>query len=121
MARDCVTGGTGSLGNAVTRHLLRNTPDTVRIFSRDEQKQDRMKRELSGYDGIAPSESRVRYLLGDVRDIERLRRALRGVDYVVHAAALKIIPAGEYNPDEVIKTNICGSENAINAATDCGV
>lgn len=109
-----VTGGTGSFGQAFTRFLLQQSPDcAIRVFSRDEQKQDRMKREFNN--------SRVRYLLGDVRDRDRVRRAVAGCDVVVHAAALKIIPAGEYNPDEVIKTNVGGSENVINACIDQGV
>src|SRR2546428_4728541 len=108
-----ITGGTGSLGQALVRHLLRCTQDAIRVFSRDEQKQDIMKREVN--------DARVRYLLGDVRDYSRVLRAVRGCDFVVHAAALKIIPAGEYNPDEVIKTNICGSDNVINACIDAGV
>lgn len=108
-----VTGGTGSFGQAFVRHLLDNTDSLVRVFSRDEQKQDRMKREVRN--------DRVRYLLGDVRDAARVKRAVRGVDLVVHAAALKIIPSGEYNPDEVVRTNINGSENVINACIDEGV
>ena len=108
-----VTGGTGSFGQAFVRHLLDTTDSLVRVFSRDEQKQDRMKREVN--------DARVRYLLGDVRDAARTKRAMRGCDLVVHAAALKIIPAGEYNPDEVVRTNINGSENVINAAIDTGV
>lgn len=108
-----VTGGTGSFGQAFVRHLLDTTDTCIRVFSRDEQKQDRMKREVN--------DARVRYLLGDVRDAARIKRAVRGVDLVVHAAALKIIPAGEYNPDEVVRTNINGSENVINACIDTGV
>src|SRR3989304_3839019 len=108
-----ITGGTGSFGQAMVRRLL-ETPDwTIRVFSRDEQKQDRMKREMHS--------DRVRYLLGDVRDLERVRRAVRGCHLVIHAATLKIIPAGEYNPDEVIKTNVLGSHNVIEAAIEEGV
>lgn len=114
MARTVViTGGTGSFGQEMVRHLLATTDDHIRVFSRDEQKQDRMRAALS--------DPRVRFLLGDVRDVERVRRALRGADVVYHAAALKIIPAGEYNPDEVIKTNVMGSHNVIEAAIDAGV
>lgn len=114
MADTClITGGTGSLGQALVRRFLVTTDWAIRVFSRDEQKQDAMKREVAN--------DRVRYLLGDIRDWERVRRALRGCRYVIHAAALKIIPAGEYNPDEVIKTNVTGSDNVINAAIDCGV
>ena len=113
MATVLITGGTGSFGQAMVRHLLDTTSHDIRVFSRDEQKQDRMKREIG--------DARVRYLLGDVRDAPRVRRALRGCDYVVHAAALKIIPAGEYNPDEVIKTNVLGSHNVVEACIDEGV
>ena len=108
-----VTGGTGSFGQAFVRHLLDTTGSCVRVFSRDEQKQDAMRRQIA--------DKRVRYLLGDVRDRARIQRAVRGCDLVVHAAALKIIPLGEYNPDEVIKTNVGGSENVINACIDAGV
>lgn len=108
-----ITGGTGSLGQALVKRFMETTGWNIRVFSRDEQKQDSMKREVDS--------DRVRYLLGDVRDLERCRRALRGVRYVIHAAALKIIPSGEYNPDEVIKTNVMGSDNIINAAVECGV
>lgn len=115
MAVTLITGGTGSFGQAFTRYLLWEgaADDTIRVFSRDEQKQEAMKRELS--------DSRVRYLIGDVRDYQRVRRAMRGVDFVVHAAALKIIPMGEYNPDEMIKTNVLGSHNVIEAAIEAGV
>lgn len=105
-----VTGGTGSFGQAFVRHMLDTTDTLIRVFSRDEQKQDRMKREVRN--------DRVRYLLGDVRDAARIKRAVRGCDLVVHAAALKIIPSGEYNPDEVVRTNVNGSENVINACVD---
>lgn len=113
MAVCLITGGTGSFGQEMVRHLLSHTDWTIRVFSRDEQKQDRMKREVGS--------DRVRYLLGDIRDRERVRRAMRDVDFVIHAAALKIIPAGEYNPDEVIKTNVMGSHNVIDCAIDEGV
>lgn len=108
-----ITGGTGSFGRAMVRHLLDTTGWDIRVFSRDEQKQDAMKREVGS--------ERVRYLLGDIRDRERVARAFRGAQVVVHAAALKIIPAGEYNPDEVIKTNVIGSHNVIECAVDAGV
>lgn len=110
----CITGGTGSLGQALTRYLLASREDyAIRIFSRDEQKQEAMKHALK--------DKRVRYLIGDVRDYSRVRRALRGCDAVIHAAALKIIPAGEYNPQETCKTNIDGSHNVIEACIDTGV
>lgn len=113
MATILVTGGTGSFGQAIVRHILASTDWGIRVFSRDEQKQDAMKREVAN--------DRVRYLLGDVRDAERVRRAVKGCEYVIHAAALKIIPAGEYSPDEIVKTNVLGSHNVIEACVDAGV
>ena len=110
-----VTGGTGSFGKRFTRILLDEyQPQKVIIFSRDELKQHEMR--LAGFDH--PS---LRYFIGDVRDVGRLRRAMHGVDIVVHAAALKQVPACEYNPMEAIKTNILGSSNVIDAALDAGV
>ncbi len=113
-----VTGGTGSFGKQFVRTILERYPQVKRlvIFSRDELKQYEMAQEFS------PTEHRsLRYFIGDVRDAERLRRACEGIDIVVHAAALKQVPAAEYNPMECIKTNILGAENVINAAMDCGV
>ncbi|HEY6073521.1 MAG TPA: UDP-N-acetylglucosamine 4,6-dehydratase (inverting) [Anaerolineales bacterium] len=110
-----VTGGTGSFGKKFTRILLdEKNPKKVIIFSRDELKQHEMQN--MGY-----NDSRLRYFIGDVRDRERLRRALHGVDIVVHAAALKQVPACEYNPMEAIKTNILGTSNVLEAALDAGV
>ena len=109
-----VTGGTGSFGRHFVRHALRSGARKVLVFSRDELKQVEMAKELSG-------EDRVRFFLGDVRDRERCYRAFDGVDYVVHAAALKQIPTAEYNPFEVVKTNILGAQNIIDAAIDRGV
>lgn len=109
-----ITGGTGSFGQAFTRYLLSfKKPPTIRIFSRDEYKQYQMQQEL-------PS-PKLRFLLGDVRDKERLMRAMDGVDLVIHAAALKHIPAAEYNPFEPIKTNILGTQNVIEACLNTGV
>ncbi len=110
-----VTGGTGSFGKAFLRQVV-NTQDPSRIvvFSRDELKQYEMRQEFGDDD-------RVRFFLGDIRDQERLRMALRGVDYVVHAAALKQVDTAEYNPMEFVKTNILGSENVIQASLDAGV
>jgi UDP-N-acetylglucosamine 4,6-dehydratase len=105
-----ITGGTGSFGTTFLRKLLReHQPAAVRIYSRDELKQYNLQRELA-------SEQRVRFLIGDVRDAKRLRMAMRGVDVVIHAAALKQVPACEYNPFEAVKTNILGAENIITAA-----
>lgn len=109
-----ITGGTGSFGKKFVEVLLsRYKPKKVIIFSRDELKQFEMHQVFD-----APC---MRYFIGDVRDKDRLRRAMNGVDFVVHAAALKQVPAAEYNPMECIKTNINGAENVINAALDCGV
>lgn len=112
-----VTGATGSFGKAFVRRVLqRNKPRRLIIYSRDELKQYEMAQELR------PDEHRcLRYFIGDVRDLPRLRRAMEGVDYVVHAAAMKHVPIAEYNPFECIRTNIQGSENVINAAIDAGV
>jgi len=110
-----ITGGTGSLGKALVNFLLGNTQvRRVAIFSRDELKQLHMKTELG-------DDNRLRWFLGDIRDIERLNLALHEVDYVIHAAALKQVDTGEYNPMEFIKTNVLGSQNVIDAAIACGV
>lgn len=105
-----ITGGTGSLGTALTEKLLSLDVRTVRIYSRDENKQILMGEELK--------DSRLRFLIGDVRDKERLRRAVENVDIVIHAAALKHVPISEYNPFEVIKTNINGSQNVVDVSMD---
>jgi len=110
-----VTGGTGSFGKQFVEIMLKDYhPAKLIIFSRDELKQHEMR--VNGFDH--PS---LRYFLGDVRDVERLRRAMNGVDIVIHAAALKQVPACEYNPMEAVKTNILGSSNVIDAALDTGV
>jgi len=110
-----ITGGTGSFGRAFVKCVLRQYPQVRRlvVFSRDELKQYEMESELR-HPGL-------RFFIGDVRDGERLRRAMDGVDYVVHAAALKQVPAAEYNPMECIKTNVHGAQNVIDAALDTGV
>jgi UDP-N-acetylglucosamine 4,6-dehydratase/5-epimerase len=113
-----VTGGTGSFGKQFIRTILERYPLVKRlvIFSRDELKQYEMAQQFN------PEKHRsLRYFIGDVRDGERLRRACEGIDVIIHAAALKQVPAAEYNPMECIKTNILGAENVINAALDCGV
>lgn len=113
-----ITGGTGSLGKALTRRIFSESPDVKRIviFSRDEQKQFQMAQEFSstGYPAI-------RFFIGDVRDRDRLIRAMNGIDYVIHAAAMKHVPIAEYNPSECIKTNIGGAENVIYACLETGV
>ena len=113
-----ITGGTGSFGKAFTRVVLAKYPDIKRlvIYSRDELKQFDMSQEFpkSKYQGI-------RYFIGDIRDSERFKRACEGIDIIVHAAALKQVPAAEYNPDEFIKTNIGGAQNVIDASLEKGV
>ncbi len=112
-----ITGGTGSFGNAFVQYVLKNCqPKKLIIFSRDEFKQFKMSQRFP-----EGRNSPMRYFLGDVRDDDRLYRAFDGVDVVVHAAALKQVPAAEYNPFEFVKTNIIGAQNVINAAIDCGV
>ena len=110
-----ITGGTGSLGKALVRHLLyKEKVRRIVIFSRDELKQLQMREEFS-------DDSRLRWFLGDVRDFERLKRAFHNVDYIFHAAALKQVDTGEYNPMEFIKTNVLGSQNVIDASIEAGV
>ena len=113
-----ITGGTGSFGKKFLEMIFANyKPKKVIIYSRDEFKQSVMKSEYTGKVDM----SRVRFFIGDVRDRERLYRAFEGVDYVIHAAAMKQVPTCEYNPMEAIKTNIHGAQNVINAALDKGV
>jgi UDP-N-acetylglucosamine 4,6-dehydratase len=108
-----ITGGTGSLGQALTHRLLEKGVKTIRIFSRNENKQIEMELKFN--------DDRLRFLLGDIRDKERLVRATEGVDYVFHAAALKHVPKIEYNPFESIKTNVIGSQNVIDACLEANV
>lgn len=111
-----ITGGTGSFGKKCILTLLeKSLAKRIIIFSRDELKQSQMKAEISD------PENRLRFFIGDVRDKERLERAFDGVEYVIHAAALKQVPALEYNPFEAIKTNVLGTKNVIDAAIDRGV
>lgn len=106
-----ITGGTGSFGKAFTKYVLENyNPKKIIIYSRDEFKQFIMQNEFKEY------KSKLRFFIGDVRDKERLMRAFEGVDYVIHAAAMKQVPACEYNPSEAIRTNIEGAQNIIDAA-----
>ncbi len=107
-----ITGGTGSFGNELVKYLLKfYKPKKIIIFSRDEYKQDVMRANFTNTQNKI-----IRYLLGDVRDLERLKMAMRGVDIVVHAAALKQVPAAEYNPMEFVKTNVHGAENIVLAS-----
>ena len=113
-----ITGGTGSFGKAFVRYLIKNFPEINRIviFSRDELKQWEMAQELN-----AKKFPQLRFFLGDIRDKDRLIRALEGIDLVVHAAALKQVPAAEYNPFEFIKTNVVGTENLIEACLQVNI
>ena len=113
-----ITGGTGSLGTALTKRIFEQYPDIKRlvIFSRDEQKQFQMAQKFS-----PENHSSIRFFIGDIRDFSRVKRALRDIDYVIHTAAMKHVPIAEYNPMECIKTNIMGAENLINACLEMGV
>jgi UDP-N-acetylglucosamine 4,6-dehydratase len=110
-----ITGGTGSLGKALIEELLaKKSVRRIAIFSRDELKQSQLRE-------IYQNEDRLRWFLGDIRDLPRLKQALHGVDFVIHAAALKQVDTGEYNPMEFIKTNVLGSQNVIDASIEAGV
>ena len=108
-----ITGGTGSFGQTVLRRLLNSEVKEIRVFSRDEKKQEDLRMELN--------DSKLRFCIGDVRDADSLRSAMKGVDYVFHAAALKQVPSCEFHPMEAVKTNVIGTENVLRAATECGV
>ena len=110
-----ITGGTGSLGKSLVHYLLTETKARrIAIFSRDELKQHDLRIHFK-------DDPRLRWFLGDIRDLDRLKRAFHGVDFVIHAAALKQVDTGEYNPMEFIKTNVLGSQNVIDASIDAGV
>lgn len=108
-----ITGGTGSFGNAVLRRFLDSSLREIRIFSRDEKKQDDMRKK---YDS-----PKLKFYIGDVRDAQSVMNAVRGVDYIYHAAALKQVPSCEFHPLEAVKTNVLGTENVLEAAIQCGV
>ncbi|WP_420174347.1 polysaccharide biosynthesis protein [Luteococcus sp. OSA5] len=108
-----ITGGTGSFGSTMARHLLANGVDRVNIFSRDEAKQDMMRRDFN--------DERLKFYVGDVRDADSVTDALRNCDYVFHAAALKQVPSCEFFPQQAVKTNVVGSHNVIEAASRVGV
>lgn len=108
-----ITGGTGSFGNAVLKRFLDTDVREIRIFSRDEKKQEDMR--------IAMNNSKLRFHIGDVRDYDSVRQAMRGVDFVFHAAALKQVPSCEFYPMEAVRTNVLGAENVLNAAVEAGV
>ena len=108
-----ITGGTGSFGNAVMERFLNTDIKEIRIFSRDEKKQDDMRKKYNN--------DKLKFYLGDVRNLDSLKNAMHGVDYIFHAAALKQVPSCEFFPLEAVKTNILGTENVLNAAIDYGV
>ena len=108
-----ITGGTGSFGQTVLKRFLDTDVKEIRIFSRDEKKQEDMR--------IALNHPKLRFYIGDVRDEASLRQAMKGVNYVFHAAALKQVPSCEFYPMEALRTNVMGTENVLNAATDAGV
>jgi UDP-N-acetylglucosamine 4,6-dehydratase/5-epimerase len=112
-----ITGGAGAFGTALARRLLRSPVERIVIYSRGEFRQAVMHRELASLD----SNQKLRMMIGDIRDKDRLKRALRGVDTVFHAAALKRIEVGNYCPDEMVRTNVVGTQNVIDACTDAGV
>ena len=114
-----ITGGTGSFGNTVLRHFLESDIGEIRIFSRDEKKQDDMRHRLQEAHPVTAG--KVRFLIGDVRDSQSVRDAMRGVDYVFHAAALKQVPSCEFFPMEAVRTNVIGTDNVLHAAIDAGV
>ena len=114
-----ITGGTGSFGNTVLKHFLTSDIGEIRIFSRDEKKQDDMRHELQAkYSEFA---KKVKFYIGDVRDIASVKNAMHGVDYIFHAAALKQVPSCEFFPIEAVKTNVIGTENVLTAAIEAGV
>ncbi len=108
-----ITGGTGSFGNAVLRRFINSNIEEIRIFSRDEKKQDDIRKKYNS--------PKLRFYIGDVRDTQSVMNAVRGVDYIYHAAALKQVPSCEFHPLEAAKTNVMGTENVLEAAIQCGV
>ena len=114
-----ITGGTGSFGNAVLRRFLNSGIKQIRVFSRDELKQDDMRHY---YEANYPEQCEIiRYYIGDVKDIDSVRNAIHGVDFIFHAAALKQVPSCEFFPIEAVKTNILGTEHVLTAAIEEGV
>lgn len=114
-----ITGGTGSFGNAVLKRFLNTDIGEIRIFSRDEKKQDDMRHEFQVK--MPEAADKIRFYIGDVRDIQSIKNAMHGVDYVFHAAALKQVPSCEFFPLEAVKTNVLGTDNVLTAAIDEGV
>ncbi|MDE7244767.1 MAG: polysaccharide biosynthesis protein [Oscillospiraceae bacterium] len=114
-----ITGGTGSFGNAVLNRFLSTNIGEIRIFSRDEKKQDDMRHEFQAK--YPEAAHKIKFFIGDVRDLDSVRNAMHGVDYIFHAAALKQVPSCEFFPLEAVKTNIYGTENVLTAAIEAGV
>ncbi len=114
-----ITGGTGSFGNAVLNRFLNTDIGEIRIFSRDEKKQDDMRHEFQAK--MPEVAGKIKFYIGNVRDIQSVRNAMHGVDYIFHAAALKQVPSCEFFPVEAVKTNVLGTENVLTAAIDAGV
>ena len=114
-----ITGGTGSFGNAVLNRFLRTDIGEIRIFSRDEKKQDDMRHEFQAK--MPEVAEKIKFYIGDVRDIASVKNAMHGVDYIFHAAALKQVPSCEFFPIEAVKTNVLGTENVLTAAIEAGV
>ena len=114
-----ITGGTGSFGNAVLNRFLKTDIGEIRIFSRDEKKQDDMRHEFQAK--MPEVAEKIKFYIGDVRDLQSVRSAMNGVDYIFHAAALKQVPSCEFFPIEAVKTNVIGTENVLTAAIDAGV
>ena len=114
-----ITGGTGSFGNAVLNRFLQTDIGEIRIFSRDEKKQDDMRHEFQVK--MPEVADKIKFYIGDVRDIDSVRNAMHGVDYIFHAAALKQVPSCEFFPMEAVKTNVIGTENVLTAAIEAGV
>ncbi|MBQ9735281.1 MAG: polysaccharide biosynthesis protein [Clostridia bacterium] len=114
-----ITGGTGSFGNAVLNRFLNTDIGEIRVFSRDEKKQDDMRHEFQAR--MPEVADKIKFYIGDVRDIASVRNAMHGVDYIFHAAALKQVPSCEFFPIEAVKTNVIGTENVLTAAIDAGV
>ena len=114
-----ITGGTGSFGNAVLNRFLDTDIKEIRIFSRDEKKQDDMRHQLQAAN--ADTAKKVKFYIGDVRNIQSVKDAMHGVDYIFHAAALKQVPSCEFFPMEAVRTNIIGTDNVLTAAIEAGV
>ncbi len=114
-----ITGGTGSFGNAVLNRFLKTDIGEIRVFSRDEKKQDDMRHEFQAK--MPEVADKIKFYIGDVRDIQSVRNAMHGVDYIFHAAALKQVPSCEFFPIEAVKTNVLGTENVLTAAIEAGV